>query len=91
MRPGTSRFCGTYARWHDSKGGSVDHWMEIVAPDIRFGSLAQGAPDMRFATTYDSRSALRGYFDGLRSHAVRGWGVRLLALTNQHASPCQPP
>jgi len=56
-----------YARWHDSKGGSVDHWMELVADNIRFGSLAQGAPDLRFATSYDSRSALRGYFDGLLS------------------------
>jgi ketosteroid isomerase-like protein len=56
-----------YARWHHSKGGSVDHWMGIVAPDIRFGSLAQGAPDMRFACAYDSRDTLHGYFDGLLS------------------------
>jgi hypothetical protein len=32
-----------YARWHDSKGDSVDQWMSLVAEDIRFGSLAQGA------------------------------------------------
>ena len=56
-----------YARWHDSKGGSVDHWMSIVADDIRFGSLAQGAAPVAFATNYSNRAALRGYFDGLLS------------------------
>jgi len=39
-----------HARWHDSKGASVDHWMSIVAGDIKFGSLAQGAPPVAFAT-----------------------------------------
>jgi len=54
-----------YKRWHDSKGGSVDHWMKVVAEDIQFGSLARGAPEMRFATTYSNREVLRGYFEGL--------------------------
>jgi uncharacterized protein len=56
-----------YGRWHDSKGASVDHWMNIVADDVRFGSLAQAAPVMSFACNYDSRESLRGYFDGLLS------------------------
>jgi ketosteroid isomerase-like protein len=56
-----------YARWHDSKGGSVDHWMTVVGENVRFGSLARGAPEMAFATKYDGRHALRGYFDGLLS------------------------
>jgi ketosteroid isomerase-like protein len=54
-----------YRRWHESKGGSVDHWMGIVADDIKFGSLAQAAPEMAFARSYSNRDALRGYFDGL--------------------------
>ena len=56
-----------YARWHDSKGSSVDHWFDFMAEDFRFGSLARGAPQMAFATTYDGRHTLRGYFDGLLS------------------------
>jgi len=56
-----------YGRWHESKGASVDHWMTIVADDVRFGSLAQAAPVMSFACNYDSRESLRGYFDGLLS------------------------
>ena len=43
-----------YRRWHESKGGSVDHWMTLVADDISFGSLAQAAPQMAFARTYSN-------------------------------------
>ena len=56
-----------YQRWADTKGGSVDHWMDLVSEDVRFGSIARGAPEMQFATTYDNRTALRGYFEGLLS------------------------
>jgi ketosteroid isomerase-like protein len=56
-----------YARWNDTKGGSVDHWMTFVADDIEFGSLARGMPEMAFARTYSNREALGGYFKGLLS------------------------
>jgi len=56
-----------YARWHDSKGNSVDHWMGLVADDIKFGSLAQGAPEVAFLRDYSNRNALRSYFDALLS------------------------
>ena len=56
-----------YARWNDSKGQSVDHWMGLVAEDIQFGSLAQGAPEVAFLRSYSNRDALRGYFDALLS------------------------
>jgi ketosteroid isomerase-like protein len=56
-----------YRRWHDSKGGSIDHWMGMVADDIQFGSLPEGAPPVTFAKRYTNRDALRGYFDGLLS------------------------
>ena len=29
-----------YTLWHESKGGSVDHWMGMVSDDIRFGSIS---------------------------------------------------
>jgi hypothetical protein len=60
-----------HQRWANSKGGSVDHWMTIVSDDIQFGSLARGAPEMRFATSYDNRSLLRDYFEGL----LTGWDM----------------
>ena len=54
-----------YQRWHDSKGESVDHWMSIVADDIRFGSIARGAAPLAFTQPVSNKEQLRGYFDGL--------------------------
>ncbi|MGJ0506034.1 MAG: nuclear transport factor 2 family protein [Methylocystis sp.] len=34
-----------YRRWHDSKGGSIEHWSSILAPEVDFRSLAQGQPE----------------------------------------------
>jgi ketosteroid isomerase-like protein len=54
-----------YKRWHDSKGGSVDHWLSIVADDVKFGSIARGAEPLGFTQPVSQKEALRGYFDGL--------------------------
>jgi ketosteroid isomerase-like protein len=54
-----------YRRWHETRGGSVDHWMSMMDDDVKFGSLAQGAPAMAFAKSYDSRKVLQNYFNGL--------------------------
>ena len=54
-----------YKRWHDSKGGSVDHLMTLVADDIQFGSIARGAAPLAFTRAVSNKEALRGYFDGL--------------------------
>jgi uncharacterized protein len=56
-----------YARWHETRGGSVDDWMALIDDNFQFGSLAQSAPQMAFATSYNSRTALKSYFDGLRA------------------------
>lgn len=58
-----------YRKWHDSRGGSVDHWMEIVAEDIDFGSLAEGAAPMEFTAPISGRDRLATYFNGL----LDGW------------------
>jgi ketosteroid isomerase-like protein len=55
-----------YRDWRESKGRSVDHWMKICAPDIRFGSLAQGMQHAEYLTGYDNREALAAYFGGLQ-------------------------
>jgi ketosteroid isomerase-like protein len=54
-----------YKLWHDSKGGSVDHFMSMVADDVRFGSIARGAAPLAFTQPISNKEALRGYFDGL--------------------------
>jgi len=54
-----------YARWNDTRGGSVDYWMTLLDDNIKFGSLAQRAPQMAFAHSYNGAAALKHYFDGL--------------------------
>jgi ketosteroid isomerase-like protein len=54
-----------YRGWRDSRGKDVDCWMSICAPDIRFGSLAQGMERAEYMTAYSSREALAQYFEGL--------------------------
>lgn len=54
-----------YQRWHDSKGASVEHWMNLMTDDIRFGSLAAGAAPMTFTRASNSKDQVRQYFNGL--------------------------
>jgi uncharacterized protein len=57
----------SYKRWHDSKGGSVEHWLGFVSEDVRFGSIAGGAEPLGFTGPRSNREAVRSYFDGLLS------------------------
>jgi ketosteroid isomerase-like protein len=54
-----------YRRWHETRGGSADHWMTVCDENIRFGSLAQGAPRVEYLTAYSARDELKHYFEGL--------------------------
>jgi ketosteroid isomerase-like protein len=60
-----------YRRWHDTKGGSVDDWMKLLADDINFNSIAQGAPHVAYMMAYDKKQMLRDYFDGL----AKNWSM----------------
>jgi ketosteroid isomerase-like protein len=54
-----------YRRWHESRGGSVDHWMSICDENVTFGSIAQGPPGAQYLTSYSGRTAMGRYFEGL--------------------------
>ncbi|MGE0195978.1 MAG: nuclear transport factor 2 family protein [Methylocystis sp.] len=61
-----------YRRWNDTKGGSVDHWLSLLAPKINFGSLAQGRPDaLSFTQTRESREGVADYLREL----TRDWAM----------------
>ncbi len=63
---------GAYDSWRDTKGGSVDAWLNICADNMAFGSLAQGrAEAASYLTAYSSRDALKEYFGGL----ARDWDM----------------
>jgi len=60
-----------YRKWHESKGGSIDHWLPIFAESVAFGSLAQGRPQAAFAAPRSTRAEIRGYLEGL----TRDWAM----------------
>jgi ketosteroid isomerase-like protein len=55
----------TYRRWHETKAGSVDHWLHLMTDDVNFRSLAEGAKTMEFTRTSRCKDDVRRYFAGL--------------------------
>ena len=54
-----------YRRWNESKGASVEDWLNIMSPTIKMKSLGQGKPGMEFTMDISSRDELERYFKGL--------------------------
>lgn len=54
-----------YRRWHETRGESVQDWLDIMADEVRFRSLAQGAPGLEFTEERMSKAELGEYFAGL--------------------------
>jgi len=54
-----------YRQWHDTKGGSVDHWLTLMTDDVKFRSLAEGTKPMEFTCTSSCKSDVQRYFAGL--------------------------
>ena len=56
-----------YQRWHDTKAGSVDHWLNLMTDDVQFHSLAAGAIEMQFTRPSSNKDEVKQYFAGLTS------------------------
>lgn len=54
-----------YAQWHKTKGASAASIMEILAPNVLWGSLSAGADPIAFSKTRMSRKEVGEYFQGL--------------------------
>jgi ketosteroid isomerase-like protein len=54
-----------YRQWHDSKGKSVQAWLDLVADNVRVRSLADGRPGVDFTREVRSKDEFRRYFTGL--------------------------
>lgn len=67
-----------YARWGVNKELAFEHWMGLVADDVRWRSLAAGARGMEFTGTCDCKDDVRNYFVGL----AQDWEM-------QHYTPVQ--
>jgi len=54
-----------YRRWHETKGGSVTVWLDMMADDVKVYSLAAGAPAAPFTRAVNSKKQFERYFQGL--------------------------
>jgi len=55
----------TYRAWHDTKGKSVDMWMDLFAENVRLRSLAGGRTGAAFTQEVRSKAQMGQYFGGL--------------------------
>jgi ketosteroid isomerase-like protein len=60
-----ARLKSVYRQWHESKGASVQAWLDIMADDVRCYSLAAGAPSVEFTAPISSKKDFERYFKGL--------------------------
>ena len=68
MTDNVAQLARLYRQWSDSKGASVDAWLEAMHPDIVMGSVAAGAPGVAFTETRSGHEQARDYFTGLDDH-----------------------
>ena len=59
-----------YKRWHESKAGSVDHWLHLMTDDVKFRSLAEGAIQMQFTRPSSNKAEVEQYFKGLTNEWI---------------------
>jgi len=54
-----------YRLWHETKGGSVKVWLDMMADNVKVRSLAAGASAAPFTSEINSKEQFKRYFDGL--------------------------
>ncbi|MEM9139715.1 MAG: nuclear transport factor 2 family protein [Pseudomonadota bacterium] len=59
------RISAAYKIWHETKGQSVETWLEFCSPTMTFLSSAMGRPGMEFSKPCTCIEDVRGYFEGL--------------------------
>jgi ketosteroid isomerase-like protein len=60
-----ARLKDAYRQWHESKGGSVQAWLDLMADDVSVRSLANGGAGAEFTSEIRSKADFKRYFDGL--------------------------
>ncbi len=54
-----------YRLWSASKGASSEQWLKMIADDVEWRSLAEGAPGMEFSGAAHGKSEVIRYFQEL--------------------------
>ena len=56
-----------YRLWNDSKAESVDYWLGLLAEDVQWCSIGDGAPGLEFSKTRSSKAEVVEYLQELGS------------------------
>ena len=54
-----------YQRWNDTRGGSAQDWLDLMADDVAMRSLPDGGHEMPFTKANDGKAQATAYFAGL--------------------------
>jgi ketosteroid isomerase-like protein len=57
-----------YRLWHDSKAGSVAHWLSLMTDDVQFSSSSGGAGGAGFRHEGRTRDEVAQYFAQMAEH-----------------------
>lgn len=60
-----TRLQAAYEAWHETKGGSIETWLALIADDIDFRSLADGSLNASWSKRRRTREEVRHYLAGL--------------------------
>ena len=57
---------GLYAKWRSGKEGGYQCWMDMLAADVEWRSVTDGATGMEFTSCKTCHDDVRAYFEGLK-------------------------
>jgi ketosteroid isomerase-like protein len=73
-----SKLREAYQKWHDNKGASADHWMDLLADNVSFESLAEGRPGADFSKRRMGRSEIVEYFEDI----AKDWSMNDFSMND---------
>ena len=59
------RLKALYQAWHDTKGGSVDMWLDLMADDVDVRNIGEEGEGLGFAKDRRSKAEAREYFEAI--------------------------
>lgn len=54
-----------YRRWHETRGGSVDTWLDLIGDSFGLRSMAEGRAGAEFSSARSGRDEVAGYLRDL--------------------------
>ncbi|MEM8791845.1 MAG: nuclear transport factor 2 family protein [Pseudomonadota bacterium] len=54
-----------YRLWHETKGGSVNRWLDLAHDDVQCWSIAEGAHGLDFTENCTCKADFERYFSGI--------------------------